>query len=62
VAGEGYPLTARVFAGPGVTVMPETVPVIVAVTVSVAVMDCVPTVFSFTLASLLVPLSAATKV
>ena len=46
VIGEAYPATISVLAAPGITVIPDCVPVIVAVTVSVAVIVWLPAVFS----------------
>ena len=49
-------------AAAGFTTMPLWVPVMVPVTVSVAVIDWVPAVLSVTLVKVWVPLSPATKV
>ena len=46
--GDGIPLTTRVVAALETTTIPVWEPVMVAVTVSVAVTDCVPAVFSVT--------------
>ena len=48
VVGLVKPETTRVVVGPTLTVMPLWVPVMVPVTVSVAVIDWVPAVFSVT--------------
>ena len=48
VVGLVKPVTARVVAEAAFTTMPLWVPVIVPVTVSVAVIDCVPAVLSVT--------------
>ena len=48
-------------AAAGFTVMPASVPVRLAVVVSVAVIDCVPAVFSVAL-KVCIPASAAVKV
>ena len=57
----GNPDTAKVLAAAGVTVMPLCVPVMLPVTVSVAVIDRLPTVLSVTL-KVCVPWSTTTKV
>src|SRR5436853_7211036 len=49
VTGDGTPDTFSEAAAPAVIEIPLCVPVIVLVTVSVAVIDCVPAVFSVTL-------------
>ena len=48
VVGLAKPETVKVTVGPTLTVIPLWVPVMVPVTVSVAVIDCVPTVLSVT--------------
>ncbi len=63
VVGLGKPETTRVAAGPICTVMALWVPVMVPVTVSVAVMDWVPAVLRVApLVKVWTPLSPATKV
>ncbi len=61
VVGVVKPETLRVVAAAGLTVMAPWVPVIVPVTVSVAVIDWVPAVFSVT-EKVWIPSSPATKV
>ncbi len=63
VTGLGKAETTRVVVVPGSTVMALWVPVMVPVTVSVAVMDWVPAVLRVTpLVKVWTPLSPATKV
>ena len=63
VVGLGKPETVRVAAPVGFTVMPLWVPLMVPVTVSVAVMDWVPAVLRVTpLVKVCVPLSAPVPV
>jgi hypothetical protein len=61
--GEGMPLTVNVLAAAGLTTIPVWLPVIEGVTVSVAVIDCVPAVLRVNpLVNVCTPLSPATKV
>ena len=63
VVGLGKAETVKVAAAAGFTVMEPSVPVMVPVTVSVAVMDWVPAVLRVTpLVKVWTPLSPATKV
>ena len=61
VTAEGKPVRTRLLAAAGLTVMPLWLPVIVLVTVSVAVSDCVPAVLRVAL-KLWTPASAAANV
>ena len=49
VTAEGKPETMSVLAAAGLTVMPAWLPVMLDVTVSVAISDCVPAVFKVAL-------------
>ena len=61
VVGEVKPFTRKLAGLARLTRMPDCVPVIVEVTASIAVIDCVPAVFRVAL-KLCTPLSAAVKV
>ena len=57
----GKPVSASVFAAAACTAIPDSAPVMLGVTVSVAVIDCVPAVSSVT-AKLCLPASVAVNV
>jgi hypothetical protein len=61
VLGEAKPETTRLLAAAGLTVMPRSLPVIVLVTVSVAVSERLPAVLRVAL-KVCTPWSAAVKV
>ena len=61
VREDGKPVTTRLLAAAGLTVMPVSLPPRVAVVVSVTVSDCVPAVFRVAL-KVCKPWSAAVKV